>query len=197
MLEGFAQLKWAFAKTPERTDLWRLYGLIEDWRQFRRNEKRGYPVSPEDKQFMEGLIREHGLRYYGQNTRRRIAEAARNGVKPSLPEDPYRRAWNDVDIRSMMRDTGNLGLYDTIYRHASAWIHWNPQSLYRVIHQVSPREASGFTEADWVPAADALVAACLSLEQTLAVLDDHFSLGLADTLQQLQGQLGQVLQMPQ
>lgn len=196
MLEGFAQLKWAFANIPERTDLWRLYGLIEDWRQFRRNEERGYPIEPEDKLAMKRLIREYGPRYYTGKAKRRIAEATRDGVDASLPDDPYRRAWTDVDVRSMMRDSGNLVLYDIIYRHASAWIHWNPRSLYRAIDRVSPHEVSGFTEVDWVSAAYAMLAACRSIEQTLEVLDDHFSLGLSETLQQLSAQLEQALQMP-
>lgn len=189
MLEGLAQLQWAFHQVPERTDLWFWYGIIEDWRQLRRNQERGWPVDAEDQRRCDELVNEHGPRYYNAKAKARLDKAMADGTEPVLPVDPYRRAWNELDIRSMMDQIGALALYDSMYRHASSWIHWNPQSLFRAVNQVSESVVDGFTQTDWVSAVFAMQSACRSLGQSLAVLDEHFDLGLTDVLVEIQEQL--------
>jgi Family of unknown function (DUF5677) len=197
MLEGLAQLQWAFHRVPERTDLWFWYGIIEDWRQLRRNGELGRVVDPKAKRRCDELVHEHGPRYYNTKAKERIEKAKADGTEPVLPNDPYRRAWNELDVRSMMDQIGGLPLYDSMYRHASSWIHWNPQSLLRAMNQVRENEVEGFTETDWVSAAFAMQAACRGLGQALVILDERFELGLADIFIRVQEQLTESMGLPQ
>jgi hypothetical protein len=195
MLEGLAQLQWAFNGVPERTDLWFWYGVIEDWRQLRKNEERGQPADPEVRRISDELIQLHGHHYYSGETKKRIKRARESNVELVLPSNPYRREWNNVSIRSMMEQIGGLVLYDALYRHASAWIHWNPQSILRAVNRVDDHIVEGFTETDWVSAAFALQGACRGLGQSLVILDDWFQLGLADVLIQSQEQLSEATRL--
>lgn len=181
MFEGMAILLWAFRGKPERTDLWFWYGAILDWRQLRKKEEAGIPVDPQDWAALKPHLDKHGPNYYQEKVRDRIREAERNGTTYELPDDPWRNKWNTADLASMLTEIDGRDAYDLIYRQVSEWIHWGARGILRAM-QPTDWGTAGFAEEDWRAAVLALQTGCQSLLQSLEVLDDHFSLRMAQDL---------------
>lgn len=181
MLEGFGRLFWAFARQPERTELWLCFGAILDWRQIQKNEADGMAVDPQEKAALKQYVDAHGPNYIRGGVRKAREKAEREGTDYQMPDDPWGNDWTEVDVRSMFTEIGMVSLYDSSYRTASEWVHWGPRAILRAMESVE-WGMEGFTETDWPGAALALLITCTSLHQSLAVLDDQFSLGHADRL---------------
>lgn len=181
MLEGLGRLSWAFKEKPERTELWLWYGAILDWRQIQKNEKDGIAVDPQEKTELKAYVTTHGSAYVRAKVSKALAAAEANGTDYQIPDDPWGNDWTKFDVRSMFVEVGMEDLYDRSYRDASEWVHWGPRAMLRA-RKSAEWGTAGFTGSDWPGASLAMYIACLSLHQSLLILDDHFSLGHADRL---------------
>jgi hypothetical protein len=180
MIEGLGRLLWAFNKVPERTDLWFWFGAILDWRQTLKNEAAGMVIDPDDKAELKTWVDKYGPNYYRDNVRKSL-DAEKDGTVFDMPDDPWRNDWTPTKIESMFQEVEGTYLYESVYRRTSEWIHWGPRSILMAMESAEGGVA-GFTQEDWRSAASALMWGCLSLLQSLEVLDRHFSLGISERL---------------
>jgi Family of unknown function (DUF5677) len=178
MVEGLGRLRWAFAKRPERTELWLWHGAILDWRQTLENEKAGMVIDPDEKAGLKALVDQHGPAYFTDFVRKGIAAAEKGGPAFKMPRDPWRTKWTDTSFETMCSESEVAleHVYETTYRRSSEWSHWGPRAIAGALEHAEWGVA-GFTEEDWPDAGLALTLGCFSLLQSLAVLDAHFSLG--------------------
>ena len=196
MLEAQGALRWAFNRTPERTELWFWYGAILDWRQMAKSKAQGFDVDPADEAELKPYVDRHGPNYYKARVRQRIEEAQRNGTTYDLPEDPWHPTdWTELNVRAMSQQLGNEDerLYDSFYRRTSEWAHSGPRAILIAAdrEQEDPAEwgTDQFTDDDVRSGNWALGVACESLLRSLEVLNSHFSLGYDDRLKSIDDKL--------
>jgi len=192
MVEGSGRLRWAFKKTPERTELWLWFGAIRDWRQIQKNIANGLSVDPKEVAELRQIVDTHGHNYYRRQVRSGIDKAKKHGRKYMLPSDPWGNSWTETSVKAMFDELKDTDTYDLVYRQSSEWVHWDPRSVFRTM-DMGPSGAKGFTNPDWRAGGLAFPLACHSLLQCLQVLDAHFSLGLEDRLKDLNAQLIAIL----
>jgi hypothetical protein len=89
MVEGSVRLRWAFKKTPKRTEQWLWFGAIRDLRQLRANAKAGRAIEELEITHLEDLSDIHGQNYYRPEVRKSIAKAKTRKKKYQIPEDPW------------------------------------------------------------------------------------------------------------
>jgi hypothetical protein len=129
MLEAQGTLRWAFNRTPERTDLWFWYGAILDWRQMAKSKAQGFEVDPADEAELKPYVDRHGPNYYKPKVRKALKNAEETGTTYDLPEDPWHPAdWTEMNVRTMFEELGDEDkrLYDSFYRRTSEWGHSGP-----------------------------------------------------------------------
>ena len=184
MIEGLGRLLWAFNRVPERTELWLWFGAILDWRQTLKNEAAGMVVDPQEKAALRAHVDKHGPNYLRPKVRKALEAAEEDGTVFEMPDDPWGTDWTSTSVESMLHEVGGKYLYDGVYRDTSEWVHWGPRSILRAME---PAEwgINGFSQEDWRAAVSALVFGCLSLLQSLELLDRHFSLGRTERLTEL------------
>ncbi len=119
MLEGYGRLQWALADQPKRTELWKWYGLILDWRQVQANENHGFTYTDKQKVEIGALMAQHGEDYIKDKLQKKQAAAKEAGVVKPLPADPWAYDWTNVSVRSMFESFGALEMYDGMYRSMS------------------------------------------------------------------------------
>jgi hypothetical protein len=196
MLEAQGTLRWAFNRTPERTELWFWYGAILDWRQMAESKAQGFEVDPADEAELKPYVDQHGPNYYKPRVRQRIEEAQRNGTIYDLPEDPWHPTdWTELNVRAMFEELGDEDrrLYDSFYRRTSEWAHSGPRAILIAADREQEDAAEWgidqFTDDDVRSANWALGVACESLRRTLDVLNAHFSLGYDGRLKSIDDKL--------
>ena len=192
MLEAQGALRWAFNRTPERTELWFWYGAILDWRQMAKSKAQGFEVDPADEAELKPYVDRHGPNYYKPNVRKALTTAEETGTTYDLPEDPWHPAdWTELNVRAMFEELGDEDkrLYDSFYRRTSEWAHSGPRAILIAAYreQEDPAEwgTDQFTDDDVRSANWALGVACESLLRSLDVLNTHFSLGYDDRLKSI------------
>jgi hypothetical protein len=161
MLEGAVQLAWAMMKRPEGPEEWYWYCLIEEWRML---NKQKVPIPNE----FERLLAIHGPEYYSRKALERLS-----GGKP-LPQDPYRREWQKLDIASMFDQIDTKPVYESYYRLTSSWTHWNPNQILGNLVAKAGRER--YEVDDPQSAVVALAAAVASFIDVLAVAIGYFEI---------------------
>jgi hypothetical protein len=177
MIEGLAQLLWAFDNRPDGPDQWFWYVVIEEWRQLKKNKVNGLEVDPETEDTCQKLLDQYGTNYYTPKADKKAAAGE------PLSADPYRRKWISLDAAAMFMKIQGSDLYETVYRTASDWVHWSPRSMHLVI--VEEGEIQKHEVEDPARAAQALAAGALSLLQSLGVVNDHFNIGISDDVARL------------
>jgi hypothetical protein len=194
MLEAQGILRWAFNRSPERTELWFWYGAILDWRQMAKNKRDGVEVDPADEADLKPYVDQHGPNYYRSNIRKRLKEAQKTGTTYDLPEDPWHPSdWTEVNVRAMFEELGDVRVYDSFYRRTSEWAH----SGLRAILIAAGRERTDsaewstdqFIDDDVRSGVWALGIACESLLRSLDILNAHFSLEHGDHLKSIDDKL--------
>ena len=196
MLEAQGILRWAFNRTPERTDRWFWYGAILDWRQMAESKAQGFEVDPADEAKLKPYIDEHGPNYYKPNVRKALKKAEETGTAYELPDDPWLPSdWTELNVRAMFEELGDgdRRLYDSFYRRTSEWGHSGPRAiLIAADREQEDRSEWGtdqFTDDDVRSGNWALGVACESLLRSLDVLNTHFSLGYDDRLKSIDDKL--------
>jgi hypothetical protein len=193
MLEGYGRLLWSFSRAEERPDLWLWYGAILDWRQLRKNEAARIVVDPDDKAMLQEYVDQHGDNYLDpKKIDKARKRAEKDGAEFSMPDDPWGKDWARRDVRSMFEEIGadTLRLYDSAYRRSSEWVHSGPRAILIAASANADRHPTWgineFTEEDWPAAAVALGLGCLSLLQSLEVVNKRFSVGAGERLANIQ-----------
>lgn len=192
MVEGAGSLQWAFLDTPTRTNLWLWYGVIRDLRQLRKNAQDGRPIDEAEIVRLEELADLHGDDYLDRDVRREMRKAQEHGDRYEMPFDPWGNSWTDTNVSDMLSAVGDIETYNHVYRESSAWIHWDPRSILLAM-DMGESGVKGFTETDWAMGGLAYPVACRSLLKCLQVLNDHFELGLADRLNDINNQKRAIL----
>lgn len=187
MIEGIVQLRWALDNQPDGPDLWFWYCAIEDWRQLNRNRDDGVDIDPGVETISRKLLDEHGEKYYTDKATKKSESG-----KP-LTADPYRRKWNDLDAASMFNAVEWRALYETVYRSASNWMHWNPRSM--MLAAGSDGNLQTQSSEDPSRAAQALAAGVFSHMQLLALIDSLFFIGWKDDLDTLHERMRAVIRL--
>lgn len=116
--------------------------------------------------------------------RKVIRKAASSGIPYEIPEDPWGTDWTAASIESMFIEIGTKSLYDQVYRGSSEWVHWSPRAILRA-EQSAEWGVEGFTETNLPVATHALQLGCLSLQQSMSVLNQRFNLGRSTQLDEL------------
>lgn len=203
MLEAQGTLRWAFSRSPERTDLWFWYGAILDWRQMAKSKAQGFEVDPADEAELKLYVDLHGSDYYKPNVRKALKKVKETGTTYDLPEDPWHPTdWTGMNVRAMFEELGDEDkrLYDSFYRRTSEWGHSGPRAILIAVdrEQEDPAEwgADQFTDDDVVSGNWALGVACESLLRTLEVLNAYFSLGYDDSLRSMKDTLQAMFAKP-
>lgn len=178
MFEGCAQLAWAMLEVPERPRLWFRYGLIEDWRQAKRNQASGMEGAAEVISTAELEISQWESDYYSNATLIRIKDGK------AIPADPFRRNWLSQDFASLCQELGWTIQYDSIYRTYSDIIHWSARSLFLNV-DFEEGKATGYRLTDPHSASNALKIGHFSLHKTLGLLNLRLELGLGERLEAL------------
>jgi hypothetical protein len=119
--------------------------------------------------------------YYSPKTLKRLDEGK------SIPGDPYRRQWNNVDTASIFAAVKGQRLYEDIYRNASDRIHWSPRSIFLAL-ETEESGARIYMADDPRMAATALAASFHSLFQTMEAVDIYFELGHAERLAKIRNE---------
>lgn len=176
MIEGLAQLKWAYNNQPQGPDEWFWYGAVEDWRQLQKNKSEGL-ADPDTEVLNQQLLDQYGSSYYTS----KAAEKAK--ADNPLPKDPYRRSWNRLDVATIFRQLEGEAIYETVYKEASGWVHWSPRSIHFALTNAGV--PAGYTKDDPSRAVQALAAGVLSLLQSLEILNNHFEVGVEGELTSL------------
>jgi hypothetical protein len=185
MIEGLAQLRWAFDNLPDGPDQWFWYVVIEEWRQLKKNKVNGLVVDSEIEDVCQQLLDRYGSNYYTP----KAAEKAATGN--SLPADPYRRKWISLDAATVFNKIQGSDLYEAVYRTASDWVHWSPRSMHLAIAEEG--EIQKHEVDDPARAAQALAVGALSVLQSLEIVNDNFQLEFDAEVSRLFGRLGRVL----
>ncbi len=175
MIEGMAQLLWAFQNRPSGPEDWYWFGLVMDWRQVTENEANGIKEPAEKKQLLTTNLAAQGPRYYTSKAEEKLSQG------DPLPADPYRKQWHRLNVADIFTKVKGADMYDDVYRNLSERIHWNPREVFRSL-EFDNGSSSTYKSSDARTALGALVYGFQSLHQCLELIGAHFSLDIQPEL---------------
>lgn len=178
MIDGLYQLLWTVQSPTERSQLWRSYSVIHDWRLIEGRRREGIPVDPVEVRTTEAQLKVFGPLHQLKKS------------KPSS-SDPYYRTWHGgVKLADMANAVGRE-LYDGPHAELSDWGHWGVSGIGESIAREDDR-ATVNSNSERVTNL-ALLAAFQCLLQTLEVVDIHLSLNITGAIHALAKEFRQTL----
>jgi hypothetical protein len=172
MMEGVFQLLWSTHDPQIRAARWEEFSAVSSWRKMRKHEESGEPVDVKTRELIEEALRKSGPQFYCDSARKKIADG-----RP--PKDPYCRIWTGHNYYSEIFDQMRGKIWRlTTYSSLSSWHHWEPEGFGEAIEWNRQTNECNYREPSARAGAEALSTAFACLTQTLAVLNQHFQLGL-------------------
>lgn len=186
MMEGLAQLLWAYGQPEERAERWRAYAFVADWRLLCRKDKAGESTDPHERDFIE-----QGLQRYGDLFLTVKARNAKQADQP-LPSNPYHDTWTGKTIAELIQETIGQRLYDVPCKYFVDWHHWNHHGV--LLPLSSSDDQLTYVRHCFRTAAASLALGIWIIEETLKIADDQLRLGISHRLDCLHREYTQRLQ---
>jgi hypothetical protein len=180
MVKGYGLLDWA-NRDSNRARNWRAYVWVE---QFRYSY--GKPANAEQKKGLEVALM--------VNCRQFLLPESKNKSQEEITPKDYLIKWHREEddkskfvkrtIEEIFKSIGLEKIHSSVYADASGWVHWNPFQIADTFQITEATITYDFIETKYLGAV-AIVAAFHSLFGSSALLNDHFELGLSDSLDKI------------
>jgi hypothetical protein len=178
MLEGLALLLWVRKDPIKRSENWRNFSFIHDWRLLKKHRESGIQIDEEVWKRAEAACLEFGSNQY---TIQAIKAKERN---EKLPNDPYWKYWTSqtkVNWRVIFEEAGISDWYDQFYVGLCNWFHWECSSLaVSIEHSADGYSFNPINEEDEYYS---ILISIFSILFTMEIVDKEIGTNINDELQ--------------
>jgi len=182
MMEGLAQLFWTAKDSQKRALRWRSYAFVDRWRVLQRRLALGEPVDNAELSNVETGLAQYGKIHMTTKALKKLKQGK------TLPKDPYHKSWvGETRPRDIFADVGGELIYLHLYTSLSAWHHWSPGALDRIIASIE-NNISYDTESP-ATKATALANAFQCLHHTVVLVNSHLNLKYERKLKRIHREL--------
>jgi hypothetical protein len=168
MIEGYSQLEYASKDKQQRAYRWRAFSWITDWRLARSEILSGHNVDEKQLNLINKSAKHISELFLRKN--RSFIELQKNDKDI---KDPFKNKWINENYSEIIQKL-NRNIFYELYVPFSAWHHWCPSGIGKIIKLFSNKIIYNKAAPDQAASSIAIGMHCLL--QTLEIFDFHFKL---------------------
>lgn len=180
MIEGFAQLAYAYEDPPTRAKVWFEFSSVSSWRKMKKEIERGYSVDPQKQKNVRKILEKWGAQFLNKKG---MNEYQRTKVLPGGGK-LYVDKWVSLSYSQMIRQLDAGVIEDFAYGPFSEWHHWSPEGVGRAL-QAYGNGAIGNAPGSLADAAISLTNAFQWLHEMAKIVNAYLRLGFDDRLNEI------------